>query len=171
MRVFLLGYMGVGKTTIGKKLAKRLGLKFVDLDEVITKGEYASISQIVENIGENFFRNIERKYLEEAASKEDVLIATGGGTPCFFDNMTLINESGVSVYLEMDVKSLVNRLKNGLDSRPLLKGKSPDELSNFITIHLEEREEFYTKANITFDALNMNTQRIEELVSLIETKA
>ena len=170
MRVFLIGYMGVGKTTIGKKLAKRLGLDFIDLDSVIADGEYASIPQIMENIGEHYFRTIEQQYLEEVAKKENVLISTGGGAPCFFNNMEVVNGSGVSVYLKMDVKSLVNRLKNGMDTRPLLKGKTPEELVGFITSHLANREKFYTKAKITFDALNMNPERLEELAVLIESK-
>ena len=168
MRVFLIGYMGVGKTTIGKKLAKRLGLRFIDLDDYITSNEYASIAQVIENIGEDYFRNIERHYLLEVTQMEDVLISTGGGTPCFFDHMTLINDSGVSVYLKMDKKSLTNRLKNGMDNRPLLKGKKPEELEGFIEDHLKERKPFYEQAHIAFDALNMNSERIEELAELIE---
>ena len=168
MRVFLIGYMGVGKSTIGKKLAKRLGLKFIDLDDYITSNEYASIDQVIENIGEDYFRNIERHYLLEVTQMEGVLISTGGGTPCFFDHMTLINDSGVSVYLKMDEKSLTNRLKNGMDNRPLLKGKNPEDLEGFIEDHLNGRKPFYEQAHIIFDALNMNSERIEELAELIE---
>ena len=168
MRVFLIGYMGVGKTTIGKKLAKRLGLKFIDLDDYITSNEYASIDQVMENIGEDYFRNIERHYLLEVIQMEDVLISTGGGTPCFFDHMTLINENGVSVYLKMDEKSLAKRLINGMNSRPLLKGKNPDDLEGFIKDHLNGRKPFYEQAQITFEALNLNSDRLEELAKLIE---
>lgn len=170
MRVYLIGYMGVGKTTIGKKLAKRLGLKFIDLDSRMTDGEYASINQIMENIGEDYFRKIEQQYLEEVSEKHGVLISTGGGTPCFFNNMELINETGVSVYLKMDRKSLVNRLKNGMNNRPLIKGKTLEELDLFVSQHLTEREPFYEKANIKVDALNMNSDKIEELAKMIETR-
>jgi len=168
MRVFLIGYMGVGKTTIGKKLSKKLGLEFIDLDKVITDGEYASIPQVMENIGEEYFRTIERQYLEKVAKKDKVLISTGGGAPCFFDNMTVINNSGVSVYLKMDEKSLVQRLKNGMESRPLLKGKSISELEEFVSQHLAQREPFYSKAKICFGALNFNTKKMEELAKQIE---
>lgn len=168
MRVFLIGYMGVGKTTIGKKLAKSLSLIFIDLDQFISSKKGMPIAEIIHQNGEEYFRLLEKKYLLELCEKNDVLISTGGGTPCFFDNMEVINKKGRSVFLEMDEKSLAKRLINGLDSRPLLKGKNLDELEAFISEHLKSRMPYYEKSNITFSALNFNSNRVKELAQLIK---
>lgn len=167
MRVFLIGYMGVGKSTIGKKLAVSLGLKFMDLDKFISTKTGVSVPNIIVHQGEEYFRNIEKNSLQELASFSDVLISTGGGTPCFFDNMEVIQNKGVSVYLEMDTKSLAKRLNNSQSSRPLLKGKSLEELEVFVEEHLSSRLPFYKKADITINALNVNGVKIKELAQTI----
>ena len=166
--VFLVGYMGVGKTTIGKKLARELQMEFIDLDKFISRNEHRSISLIIESDGESCFRQLEKKYLDQIINKPNVLISTGGGTPCFFDNMRRINANGTSVYLKMDEKSIVNRLVEGTDSRPLLKGKNRIELQEFVHQHLASRKEFYEMAQIEEDVLNFNSNRIKELVEKIK---
>jgi shikimate kinase len=167
MRVFLIGYMGVGKTTLGKKLASRLLLKFIDLDIYIESKEGAHITQIIENKGEKHFRVLERKYLEEVCDLENVLISTGGGTPCFFQNMTLINDNGRSIFLNLNEKTLLKRLLNSRASRPLLNGKNENELESFIHTHLTHRLPYYNQAHITFDVMHLNAERMDELVEKI----
>jgi len=146
-RIFLIGYMGSGKTVMGQLLAKQLGLSFVDLDNYI-EGKYRrTIAQIFEQDGENAFRAIEQKHLHEVAEFEDVVIATGGGAPCFFDNMDYMNENGTTIYLKLNVEQLLLRLlasKSGV--RPLISDKTPEELRIFIAENLTKREQFYHRA-------------------------
>lgn len=168
MRVFLVGYMGSGKSTIGKKLSKRLGLKFIDLDQLISQDENQSITQLIENKGEEYFRIKEKQILIKASKMPQVLIATGGGTPCFFDNMELIKSNGVSVYLKLDEKTIVKRISQNLESRPLLKGKDPDELAEFVSEHLDSRVPYYKDADITFNTLSFNAEKLVELENQIK---
>lgn len=157
-RIFLVGYMGAGKTTVGKDLAYRAGLSFIDLDFYI-EGRYCkSVSQIFSEKGEEAFREIERKMLHEVAEFEDVVISTGGGAPCFFDNMGFMNGCGTTVYLKVPVEELAKRLDVCKHTRPVLKGRSGAELRAFIAESLEKRDPFYTQATITFDAEKMFTQ-------------
>ena len=120
-RVFLVGYMGAGKTTVGKELAKLAGLSFIDLDYYIEGRYHKAVSQIFAERGEEAFREIERNMLHEVAEFEDVLISTGGGAPCFFDNMEFMNASGTTVYLKVSVEELAKRLELCKHTRPVLK--------------------------------------------------
>lgn len=120
-RVFLVGYMGAGKTTVGKELAKLAGLSFIDLDFYIEGRYHKAVSQIFAERGEEAFREIERNMLHEVAEFEDVLISTGGGAPCFFDNMEFMNASGTTVYLKVSVEELAKRLELCKHTRPVLK--------------------------------------------------
>lgn len=157
-RIFLIGYMGAGKTTVGKDLAKRLGLSFIDLDCYIEGRYLKSVSQLFAERGEDAFREIERKMLHEVAMFEDVLVSTGGGAPCFFDNMLFMNQCGTTVYLQVSVGELAKRLDVCKHTRPILKGLSGDALSSFIAENLEKRDPYYTQASIVFDAEKMLTQ-------------
>ena len=168
MRVFLIGYMGVGKTTIGKKLASRLSLKFIDLDHFIAEKEHLKVAHIIERKGEQYFRILEKKYLEEVCELENILVSTGGGTPCFFQNMDTINANGRSIFLKLDEKSLINRLVNSRDSRPLLAGKNAEELAVFIQKHLNERLPFYERAHLEFDMMHLNSKRLDDLENEIK---
>lgn len=150
-RVFLVGYMGVGKTTVGKVLSKRLGVEFIDLDKYIENRYRKTIAQLFDEKGEENFRKIERNALSEVSSFENVLIATGGGTPCFFDNMEVMNRSGITVYIKAEPEELVARLNASKTVRPIIRGKSPQELSGFVAQQLKERERYYTKARIIFE--------------------
>ncbi len=168
MKVFLLGYMGSGKTTLGKHLAKRLGLSFFDLDAEIelTKGQ--SVVKIFELEGEAGFRGIERQQLKSLIDKQEkMVLSCGGGTPCFYDNMRLMNASGLTIYLKMDPASLAYRLVNSKTIRPILRDKSEKELEDFVRQHLREREDMYNEAEITINALGFSSSKIDELAEKI----
>ena len=148
--IFLIGYMGAGKTTIGKQMAQRLGWQFVDMDLFIENRYHKEISNIFAEKGEVFFREIERSVLKEVSQFENTVIATGGGTPCFFDNMERMNRTGITVYLKMQVSELVRRLFTCKQERPLIKDKSMEELAQFVTDSLSKREVWYNRAAIIF---------------------
>ena len=150
-RIILVGYMGSGKTTVGKALSKDTGRMFYDLDWYIESRMHKSVSQIFAERGEEGFRKIEYNMLHEVAEFEDVIISCGGGTPCFFDNMDYLNQQGDVVYLKANPDTLHKHLLMAKVERPLLKGKSTEELIAYITEHLKEREPFYSKARYTLD--------------------
>ncbi len=151
-RIFLIGFMCSGKTTLGRLLAERAGCGFVDLDEYIVEQQGKSVNAIFDECGEAGFREIERRALHEMAESEGrAIIAAGGGTPCFFDNMEYINSRGKSVYLYSTQEELLRRVEKYSSSRPLLKGKSRDELREYIAVTLGRREKFYNMATLRFD--------------------
>jgi shikimate kinase len=150
-RIILIGYMGAGKTTIGKILAKDLGIPFYDLDWYIETRMRKKVKQIFDERGEEGFRIIEKNMLHEVAEFEDVVVACGGGTPCFFDNMEYLVGQGDVVYLRGTPDVLFRHLKMGKGVRPLLLGKSDEELLEYIKENVEKREEFYMKANHIVD--------------------
>lgn len=152
MRTFLIGYMGAGKTTLGKAVARQLGLQFIDLDWYIERRTHRTVKEIFAEDGEEGFRLIEQKMLHEVADFEDVIIACGGGTPCFFDNMEYMNARGLTVFLEVSEPVLVNRLKAGKRKRPLLASKTDDELKEVIRQAMEKRLPFYSQAKRRFCA-------------------
>ena len=173
-RIILIGYMGAGKTTIGKALSKELGIIFYDLDWYIESRMRKTVSEIFAERGEEGFRKIEYNMLHEVAEFEDVIISCGGGTPCFFDNMDYLNQQGLTVYLKAEPEVLYKHLQMAKVERPLLKGKSKEELLTFIKEQLEKREPFYTKARYTLDVSLMDNYeknkisvgKIKELLDL-----
>ena len=150
-RIILIGYMGAGKTTIGKILAKDLGVPFYDLDWYIETRMRKKVKQIFDERGEEGFRIIEKNMLHEVAEFENVVVACGGGTPCFFDNMDYLVGQGDVVYLRGTPDVLFRHLKMGKGVRPLLLGKNDEELLEYIKENVEKREEFYMKANHIVD--------------------
>ncbi len=156
VRVILIGYMGAGKTTIGKALAQDLGVTFYDLDWYISNRMRKTIAQLFEERGEEGFRQIERNMLHEVAEFEDVIISCGGGTPCFFDNIDYMNQQAPVVYLKAEPDVLFKHLAMSKNDRPLLRGKSQEELIAFIKDQLEKREPFYTKASYSLDVSLMD---------------
>lgn len=148
--------MGAGKTTVGKALAKELGMDFYDLDWYIESRMRKTVSQIFEERGEEGFRQIERNMLHEVAEFENVVLSCGGGTPCFFDNIDYLNQQGPVVYLKAQPDVLYKHLHMGKTERPLLKGKSPEELIAFISEQLAWREPYYMKAQYTLDVSLMD---------------
>jgi shikimate kinase len=164
MIVFLVGFMGSGKSTVGRRLARRLGYSFIDMDTRI-EGEYGmSINEIFEKLGEKAFRKMESKLLKELVTLQDVVISTGGGLPCTGDNMGLINQHGVSIYLQMEPAVLLNRLSRGKSRRPLIRHLSRQELERFIHEKLREREPVYRMAHHTVNGLKV---KMDELVGML----
>ena len=151
-RILLTGYMGAGKTTLGRALATKLGFTFIDLDCYIEERFRKTIPQIFAEKGEEGFRDIERRMLHEVAEFEDIIISTGGGTPCFFDNIDYMNSKGITVYLQVPVERLFIRLSIARKQRPLIKDKNDEELREFIAQQLAKREPFYSKAQYSFEA-------------------
>ncbi|HCD77467.1 MAG TPA: shikimate kinase [Prevotella sp.] len=167
-RIILIGYMGAGKTTVGRELAKELGLMFYDLDWYITSRMRRTVAQLFEEHGEDGFRQIERNMLHEVAEFENIVLSCGGGTPCFFDNMDYMNQKGETVYLKATPEVLYAHLKMGKGVRPLLLNKTPEQVETFVKTQLKEREPFYTKAKHTFDvSLLDNSEKIHVSVKNI----
>ena len=164
MRIFLIGFMGCGKTTLGKKLAKHLNYNFIDLDSYIEKTTNKTITEIFENKGEKTFRIVEKESLMEICKKDNLVIATGGGTPCFFDNMQKILDSGKAIYLKMEIEDLLERLETEKNQRPLIENKSAKELENFIRNKLSEREYFYKKSNYILQGKSICEKEIQNLI-------
>lgn len=164
-RILLVGFMAAGKTTLGKALAKDLGLQFVDLDLYIESRYHATVSQIFAERGEEGFRQIERNMLHEVAEFEDVIIATGGGTPCFFDNMEYMNAQGTTVFLDASVDVIFTRLTIARTQRPLVARKTDEELRSYITETLNRRLPYYSRATHSFCANQLeNVKQISESV-------
>ena len=171
--IFLVGYMGVGKTTIGKLLSEELGVKFIDLDKYIESRYRKTIQELFDIKGEEGFRKIESEMLHEAATFQNVLISTGGGTPCFYDNMEYMNKMGITIYVKASVDQLVSRLLASKNVRPLIQNKTPIELREFVTHHLGQRKKYYSQSNITYEkehlvSLSQVNESIEEIRQLIE---
>lgn len=159
--IFLTGFMGSGKTTISKRLAKQLKLDIIDLDAFLQQSEGISIEQIFENKGEAYFRNLETTYLKKILTlKQPCVIALGGGTICFNDNLSLIKQHGILLYIELSAKTLFQRLENAKAQRPLIKNLSGNDLMTFIEEKLEERKSFYQQAHISINGLKVSPQTI-----------
>ncbi len=144
--------MGCGKSTLGRALGKASGLEFIDLDHYIENRFHATVSELFADRGEEGFRRAERRMLDEVSRFTDVIVACGGGTPCFFDNMEMMNERGVTVWLNTPVERLYERLQRNRSKRPILADKSDEELMAFITGALKQREPYYSKAQARFCA-------------------
>ena len=169
MRIFLTGYMGCGKSTIGRKVAALLGINFVDLDKYIEERNFKSVPDIFAQEGEAAFRDKERQALQEVAQFEDIVIGTGGGAPCFFDNMQRMNEAGITIYLAPDNETLAFRLLKSKTERPLIAGKNKEELIRFIETALEKRAPFYEQSKIVIRG--KNDVQPEEVLRLIQEYA
>lgn len=157
--------MGCGKSTLGKRLAKHLNLQFVDMDHYIEMRNHKTVPQIFAEEGEAEFRKKERKALEELADFSDIVIATGGGAPCFFDNIDLMNNTGTTIYMNIDPAILADRLLLSKTERPLIKGKSKEELIIFIDEMLKKRNPFYTQAKIQITEPDIELEEIQSLIS------
>lgn len=164
-RIFLIGYMGSGKTTIGKLLAEQLNYSFVDMDAHIEGKQFKSVSQIFAERGEAEFRILEQQCLHEVGQFENVIISTGGGAPCFFDNIDFMNAQGLTVYLKLTPEQLKERLESSkANKRPLLADRKGEELLHFISEGLAKREPFYLKA-----ALQINGTEAEIVSKICES--
>lgn len=166
-KVFLIGYMGCGKSSLGRKLAKMTGMRFVDMDGEIEQREGASVSDIFQYEGEEYFRRTERALIEEIAqSEESLVVSTGGGVPTWKDNMERMNEVGQTVYLCRTAKQIASRLSpHGRQKRPKLRGLNDEELVAFMTTNMAEREPYYAKARHIVDCAEMSDVELIELIS------
>jgi len=164
MNIVLLGYMASGKSTIGREISKKLDMKFIDLDNYISEQEKSSISDIFKVKGEIYFRKIESTYLTEILnSKERFILSLGGGTPCYGNNMELIQNSEVkSVYIQASIKTLVTRLILEKSKRPLVAALENNQITEFVAKHLFERRFFYEQASIT---VNTDNKSIAEIIA------
>ena len=152
IRIFLTGYMGAGKTTLGKAFARKLNLPFVDLDWYMEERFHKTVGELFVERGEAGFRELEKNMLHEVGAFEDVVISTGGGAPCFFGNMDFMNRNGKTVFLNVHPDVLFRRLRVAKQQRPILQGKQDDELKEFIIRALEKRTPFYSQAQYVFNA-------------------
>ncbi len=171
-RIFLTGYMGAGKTTLGKAFAKKQGLSFIDLDWYIEERYHKSVGELFAERGEAGFRELERAMLHEVGAFEDVVISTGGGAPCFYDNMEFMNKNGQTIFLDVRPEVLFRRLRGAKQQRPILRDKTDEELQAFIISALEARAPFYTRARYIFNADELEerwqiNQAIDRLKALL----
>lgn len=156
MRIYLVGYMGSGKTTLAKKLASDSSYDFIDLDETFEKQYKITISDFFAKYGEELFRKIESELLKKTVSFDNCVVATGGGTPCFFDNMDWMNDNGVTVFVKVSPKTAADRIFHSKHKRPITDGKDIDELIAFVEKHYAERLPFYEKAQILVKGENLS---------------
>jgi shikimate kinase len=165
MKITLTGYMGAGKSKVGQKLATELNLRFIDLDAEIEKDTNYSITETIFNKGELYFRKLERQKLEEILEQDNFVLSTGGGTPCYYNNIEIINKSTLSIYLQYGVSDLYERLDGQQEDRPLIAHLKGDALKEFIAKHLFERKTFYERSIISLSGKN---KIVEEITSEIK---
>ena len=174
IRIIIIGYMGAGKTTVGRALSRELGIPFYDLDWYIESRMRKTVKQLFDERGEEGFRRIERNMLHEVAEFENVIVSCGGGTPCFFDNMEYMNQQGQTVYLQASPEVLYGHLLMGKSVRPLLLGKTREELLVFIKEQLKQRESYYSQArhilNVdlmdNYDKIKVSVQNVRQLLGI-----
>ena len=164
-RYILIGFMGAGKTYLGKQLAENLNLPFIDSDEEIEKEYNSTIKEIFEKEGEEAFRLKEQKFILNLRNKGSFVLSTGGGMPCFSKNMDLLNEMGNTIYLKLSPSVLAQRLLNDNEERPLIVDDKIDQLMLFIKEKLSVREQFYHQSQIVLDE---NAQTIEHILKFIQ---
>lgn len=166
MKIFLVGYMGCGKSTLGRKIAKVAGLNFVDMDSKIEQREGASVADIFHYEGEEYFRRAERQLMEElAAQDEDMVISTGGGAPVWRDNVEFMNQAGKTFYLRRSARQIASRLSpHGRQKRPKLRGLNDEELVAFMTENIAEREPYYAKAEYCIECEERSDAEIIEII-------
>lgn len=167
-KVILVGYMGSGKSVISDKLSQKINIQAAELDKLIEENAKKSIKNIFEDKGELYFRKLENKIFKEIIeSKEDVIISTGGGTPCYYNNHELLNGDGrISIYLKASIDTLYDRLKNEFESRPIIANLELEEAKEFIAKHLFERSYFYNQATYV---VTVDNKSVDEIVSEITT--
>ena len=164
--IILVGFMCSGKTTYGKLLASAIDMPFIDMDKYIATKEDKSINRIFSEKGEPYFRQLEHETLVELLKSPPMVIAAGGGTPCFYNNMELMNNSGQTVYLQANTEVLFEWIKNSRVNRPLLKGKTNYELFEYIENLLEQRKQFYEQARLTISATGFDASELKSLLNL-----
>jgi shikimate kinase len=163
-KVYIIGFMGSGKTTAGKKLAKVLGWSFIDLDKKIEEKAGKRIPEIFSQDGENYFRKIESETLKGIEYETDTVVSTGGGAPCYEENMDFMLRTGLTVYLKLTSLQLRSRLSESKGDRPLIVNLGKDELLAFIEEKLHSREEWYNKAEISIEGIDIDIKNLSKRV-------
>lgn len=164
MRIFLLGFMGSGKSYWGRHLSQYLELPLYDLDEEIVQREGKSIASVFAENGETYFREKEKAMLHELAAQEAFLVSCGGGAPCFYDNMSFMKQQGLTIWLNPSVEVMVKRLEKKKEKRPLIKDLDHDALQAFVAQKLEERSVFYAQASLIVDPVPLNVATFAEKI-------
>lgn len=168
MRIFLIGFMGSGKSHNGKKLAQALNYNFIDLDDYIEEKAKQSIEQIFQQEGETYFRHLEQTCLKSMTQFNNIVVSTGGGAPCFSDNMQWMKEHGISIFLNPPVDVLLHRLLPRTAHRPLLKGKSKAELRQYIQHKLDERMPIYNQADFIVTLLKESEDVVKNIMQHLQ---
>lgn len=168
MKIFLIGFMGCGKSTLGKKLSAKLNVKLIDLDHQIETLTGGSVGDYFSTHGEDAFRKLESETLQTHPYPENCVIATGGGTPCFFDNMEWMNNNGITIYIEMTPLNLAKRLEKGMAKRPLLKDLTLEGVVGFIENKLAERDAFYQMAKLKLNGVNLTAELIRTAITTLD---
>lgn len=164
-RIYLIGFMGSGKSRLGRDLAKKMEVQNIDLDKFIEASMCMTVPEIFEKYGEEEFRKIEHEKLKELATFENVIVSTGGGAPCYHNNMELMNATGTTVFLNPTVERLVYRLLKSKNKRPLIEGMEEKELTAFCEMKLNDRLPFYEKAQITIQPEEIKLKKIIKIIT------
>ena len=164
MRIFLVGFMFSGKSTVGKLLAKSMGYEHIDTDHMFESLYNISINDFFEKYGQDLFRELERKLLLTLIEKDNIVISTGGGLPCFHNNMELIKQNGISIHINMSFKSIIHRQKKSKKNRPLLKNKSQEEIEIFLQDLLAKRIDIYNQSNIIIKGEDLSIKELKEKI-------
>ena len=165
MIIYLVGFMGSGKSTLGRHLAKYLNYKFIDLDAFFVSKEKIKIHEFFEKYGESAFRKTEYELLRQIDLSNNLIVATGGGTPCFSDNMDYMRKTGITVFLQLEASLLCKRLINSHTIRPMVIGKTKEELEKWAEEMVIKRAEYYKKAHIIIDARNLSTALLADVLN------
>jgi len=161
MIIYIIGFMGCGKSTVGKKIAAKINYPFIDLDTLIENEQNKPIATLLDPENEFKFRKIEKEALHSISdTNKNLVVSTGGGTPCFFDNINYMNSIGQTIYLEAGIPLILNRLKNSKTVRPLIRNKTQAEIYDYIERLLKERKKFYQQAKYKIDARSIKISQI-----------
>jgi len=164
MKIYLIGYMGSGKSTLGQELAKALGISWLDLDDEFELRYKVSIPAFFEKYGEILFRELEHKVLTDISLIPDLVVSTGGGAPCYHDNIKLMNQTGITIYLHALPELLISRIEFSARKRPLFQQMKGEDFFQKITMHMQNRKPFYTQANITIEAKNPDIEDLKKKI-------
>lgn len=163
-RIFIIGYMCSGKSSVSRKLANRLGYQAFDTDDLFEEKYHISVQDFFDKYGEDYFRKFESEILKKTGEMHNVVVSTGGGTPCFFDNMQWMNENGTTVFVKISPMTAVNRLLTARRKRPLIYGKNEEELKQYVENHYNSRLPYYEQATFTVKGENVDLDEIMNLL-------